>query len=78
MSEHMTSIHLPGVRDSGYADWGSRSVTEMIALLRQKARDERAVAEAILAASDDDFHVETYYGVYVHRNAEILQNGRTV
>ncbi len=77
MSERLTSIDLPGVFGSGYADWGRRSVFHMIAELRRKAQHDKMVAEAILKASDGDFHVETYLGIHVRRNLEILQDGKT-
>lgn len=76
MTERMTSIDLPGVPDSGAADWGRKSPADMIAILRQKAAHDKATAEAIMSASDDDFYVQTYTGVYRQRNHEVLQQGR--
>jgi hypothetical protein len=73
VSDRMTSVCLPGIFGSGIADWGKKTVPEMIAMLRKYAEHERAVAEAILAASDDQFLVETYTGVYVMRNKVVLQ-----
>jgi hypothetical protein len=77
MSERMTSITLPGrPTGAGLADWGRRAVPEMIAQIRAKAAHDKAEAEAILAASDEDFRVDTYTGVHVQRNREVLQPGR--
>lgn len=72
----MTSVRLPGVRGSGIADWGRRTPDEMIAQLRAYARNQKAVAEAILAAADCQFEVETHIGVMVRRKVEILQEAR--
>ena len=75
MSERMTAISLPGVWNAGVADWGRKSVPEMIALLRSHAATMRATADAILAAGDDDFRVETYVGPHAQRDRTILQVG---
>lgn len=76
MSERLTSIKLPGVFGSGIADYGRKTAPEMIAQLRRYAENQRAVAEAILAADDDDFCVTTYLGVHVQRQRETIQIGR--
>ena len=76
MSERMTGIHLPGLFGSGLADYGRKSVPEMIAQLRAKAAHDKEQAEAILAADDDAFHVSTYVGVFVEKKREVLQQGR--
>lgn len=76
MSERMTGIHLPGLFGAGFADYGRKTVPEMIAQLRAKAEQEKRDAEAILAAADDDFRVTTYVGHLVQRNREVLQPGR--
>lgn len=76
MAERMTAIDLPGHFDSGLADWGVKSVEEMVSMLREKAARDKAVAEAILAASDDDFRVQTYRGVHVRHDRKILQKGK--
>ncbi|MCJ8053826.1 hypothetical protein GB928_018375 [Shinella curvata] len=72
MAERMTSIRLPGSKHVGLADWGRKSREEMIKMIRDHAADQRSMADAILAASDDDFLVETYTGVHVHRNREVI------
>ena len=76
MSERMTSINLPGLFGAGYADRDSKTVAEMIALIRRNATAMKRDAEAILSANDTDFRVETYLGVYVCRNREVLQEGK--
>ncbi len=73
MSDRFTSVHLPGIFGSGVADWGRRTVPEMIAQLRSKAEHDKAIAEAILSASDDQFHVETYVGVHRRRDRSVMQ-----
>ena len=76
MSERMTGISLPGVFGSGLGGRGRKSVPEMIATYRRYAESQKALFDAILAASDDDFHITTHTGVYVERNIEVLQPGR--
>ena len=76
MSERLTSIDLPGVFNSGLADWGRKTPAEMIAMLREKAADDKATAEAILAAPDEYFHVQTYVGVHVRKDRTVLRQGR--
>lgn len=76
MSERMTSVELLGVRGSGYADYGRKSVPEMIEQICKRAQWQKEVAEAILAAADIDFLIKTYRGIYVERNCEILQKGK--
>lgn len=76
MSNRMTSIDLPGVRGSGIAEWGRKTPAEMITLLRQHAESQRAAAESIIAACDKDFYVQTYVGIYMQRQREVLQKGR--
>ena len=78
MSERMTSIDLPGVFNSGWADYGRKTPAEMIAYMRRHAEDKKREAEAVLAAADADFRVETYRGIYVKRDREVLQAGLTV
>lgn len=77
MSERMTDVYLPGLPGgSGRAEYGLKSPAEMIAILRADAEREKRNAEAILAARDEDFTVETYVGVFVKRKRQILQEGR--
>lgn len=78
MSERMTSIHLPNLPyHAGRAEWGRVPAAEMIAIIRRSAERDKEVAEAILAAADEDFHIETYLGVNVKRNREVIQDGLT-
>lgn len=76
-SEKMTSITLG--RDSafnGVAEWGECSIKHMVEVARKHSKWLRAQADAIDAAADSDFHVETYRGVHVQRNLKVLQEGR--
>jgi hypothetical protein len=77
MTDRMTAVHLPGLPlGSGFANYGRRLPAEMIEDLRRIAREHKAHAEAILAAADADFYVETYVGVHKQRDREVLQVGR--
>lgn len=76
MSERLTSIKLPGVQSSGIADWGRKTPEEMITQIRSWAANNKAIADAILAAPDEAFQVETYTGVIVQRNKTVLQEGK--
>lgn len=58
------------------AEWGRKTPAEMIERYRQYARHQLAEAQAVLAATDEDFRVETYTGVHVQRNREVLQEGK--
>ncbi len=75
MSERMTNIRLLPSKDSGWAEWGRKTVPEMIEEYRRHARYMKECAEAVLAAKDEDFYVSTYLGVHVQRNREVLQQG---
>lgn len=76
MSERMTSVQLEGhAGGDGWADYGLKTPAEMIATLRNHAKRNLSVAEAILTAPDSAFTVETYVGVIVTRNRKILQQG---
>lgn len=75
MSQRLTGIKLPGVFGSGVADYGKKSISEMVDFIRAYARNQKAVAEAILAAPDSAFLIETYTGVHVRKNVETLQEG---
>jgi len=78
MSIRMTSIHLPGLRrGAGIGELGRVPAAEMIAIIRRSAERHKEEAEAILAAADEDFHIETYLGVSVKRNREVIQEGLT-
>jgi hypothetical protein len=49
----------------------------MIKAYRELARQQKAEAEAVLNASDEDFRIETHTGVHAWRNVEILQEGNS-
>lgn len=75
MSERLTSINLPGVFGSGVADYGRKTVPEMIDLVRSYARNQKTIADAILDAPNEAFRVQTYIGVNVRKQIETLQLG---
>ena len=77
MSERMTGIRLRNSKaaGSGLAEWGRKTPAHMVTRYRQYANSLIAEGQAILAAADADFHVETYTGVHVNRNREVLQEG---
>ena len=74
----MTNIHLIGVHNSRWAEYGQKTVLEMVAKIRERARKDIADAQAILAAADEDFTVSTYIGVHVQRKRVVLQHGWVV
>ncbi|MCA0345228.1 MAG: hypothetical protein LCH99_36745 [Proteobacteria bacterium] len=76
MADRMTRIRLPGSKHVGLADHGRKSREEMITMIRSHAEHQKAVADAILSASDDAFLVETYTGVFVQRNREVVHAAR--
>ncbi|XAI96868.1 hypothetical protein [Synechococcus phage Ssp-JY40] len=77
MSDRMTAIYLPSLRrGAGRAEYGWLEPSEMIAIIRRSAEAQKAEAEAILAADDADFQVETYIGVHAQRQREIIQAAR--
>ena len=51
---------------------GVVAVSPVMAFASGGQLTRRRMADAILAASDDDFLVETYTGVYVQRNREVV------
>lgn len=72
----MTSIELPGLFGSGLAEWDRKTPAEMIERYRTYAQSQVGLYAAILAAPDEDYRIETYRGVYVKKNTEVLQEGR--
>lgn len=77
MSERMTSICAPGLGfGGGLADYGRISVADMVSKYRRYADHWRAIVAAIDATPDDEFHVETYVGVLVHKKREVVQQGK--
>ena len=76
MSDRFTSIKLPGVPGSGLADWGRKTPEEMIAYLHKHCESQIALYTAMKNAFDADYRIETYVGVHVQRNKEVLQPGR--
>lgn len=79
MSEKYTTIHLPGLPSgAGWMEHGDVPAGELIASYRRNAQRDLEHAQAILAAADEDFRIETAYGVYVQKKRHIIQPGRTV
>ena len=76
MAARMTSIELPGLFGSGLAEWGRKTPAEMIERYRSYAQSQIDLYAAILAAPDEDYRIETYRGVHVQRDTEVLQEGR--
>lgn len=76
MADRMTSIRLPGSKHVGLADHGRRTREEMITMIRSHAEHQKAIADAVLSASDEDFLVETYTGVFVQRNRAVVHATR--
>jgi hypothetical protein len=58
----LTVASLPGV--PGLADWGRLSRAEIIKRTREMAAHEKAKAEKILSARDEDFNVRVVEGVH--------------
>lgn len=77
MAERMTDIGLPGLpMGRGYMEYGRKSAEHMIAKLRRIARNDLRAAQAILDAPDEAFRVETFTGIHVQRNREVIQEGQ--
>jgi hypothetical protein len=73
MSEILTYIGLPSLRSGdGIGEWGRKTRVEMIALYRHQAELDKAAAEHILAASDDEFRVRVVRGPIVQHLVEEL------
>lgn len=75
MSEILTRIELPGQKWSGLGEWGRVSAEEMIRVARYHSAKLRAVADAIDAAKDEDFRIESARGVHVRKNVTVIQSG---
>lgn len=65
----MTGIHLPSL-GGGWQEYGRQTREHMIARYRRNAQIAKEEAERILAASDDEFVVETYLGPFAQRQRE--------
>lgn len=65
-AQKMTRIRLPGLSGgAGLMDYGELSHAEMVEKIRDHARHNKANADAILAAADEDFEVVILRGVHV-------------
>lgn len=76
MNDKRTTITLPGEFGARLSDYGRQHPEYMIAQFRLYALDMKRLAEKILDASDESFHVETHAGVYKRKNVVILQEGK--
>jgi hypothetical protein len=77
MTRRLTRITLPGSPNgSGLMDWGELSAENMIGQLRRLAEHQKAQAEAILAADDEDFQVDLVEGSCVERFVRTIQQAR--
>lgn len=72
MTDRFTSVDVPGAGHEGFMEAGRVAPAEMIAALREIARQDRDAAQAVLDAADDDFVVKTFRGVHVQRDSEVL------
>ena len=70
MSEILTSCHLKGV--GGLDEWGRLTRAEIIELTREMARHDKAKAEKILAAADEDFECKIIRGPHARRLVQRL------
>lgn len=70
MSELYTIASLK--HQSGLAEHGRLTRAESIERLRDMARGDKARAEAILNASDDEFYVRVVRGIHVQHMVEVL------
>jgi hypothetical protein len=70
VSDILTSCHLKGV--GGLDEWGRLSRSEIIEKTRDMARHDKAQAEKILAARDEDFECKIIRGPHVRRLVEKL------
>jgi hypothetical protein len=76
MTKRVTLVSLRGVYGADWAEWGEQPVDLMVRRLRERAVKQKAAAEAVLNADPADFRVESYTGVAVQRNRNVLQEGR--
>lgn len=75
MSEHRTTIRLG--ESGGFCDWGKKDRATMIKSFRNIAERQKAEAEAILSAADDDFEVYQHRGIYRERDIVVLAASTT-
>ena len=74
MAERMTGIHLPSLgHGGGWQEYGRQTREHMIARFRRNAQIAKEEAERILAATDDEFVVETYLGPIAMRKREPVE-----
>ena len=70
VSDILTNCHLKGV--GGLDEWGRLTRAEIIEKTREMARHQKAEAEKLLAAADEDFECKVIRGPYARRLIEKL------
>lgn len=75
-SERYTCIELPGVSGSAIAEYGEKDAGHMITFLRRHAEYQAKVWQAVLAADDKDFQIESYTGYHVRKKRKTIQDSR--
>lgn len=75
MSDLLTRVRLPGLKDGCVvsARWGRNTVEVCLASVREHAKTQKARAEEILAARDDEFQVDIVRGSCVQHHVKELQ-----
>ena len=76
MSDVMTRINLPKSKSncSGFMDYGRKSPSEMIEILRGIARRDKEKAEEILSAPNSAFQVDVVLGVCAQHLLKEIQH----
>ena len=76
MSRLQTSIQHPSLNMGDGFRWdGELSADDAIERFRRQAQRMLHVAETILKASDDEFHIRLVRGVHVSKCVKIIQEG---
>lgn len=78
MGDKLTRIRLPGLPNrEGFMDWGEHQPSVMISAMRRRAAHMREVADAIDAASDEDFEIAVIRGPCVQHMVRMVQAGKS-
>ena len=74
-SRRLTSITLTtgNARDLEFAENDRVSKADMVRKIKAKALLVKAQCDHVLNANEDDFLVETYTGLFIRRNVEIVK-----
>lgn len=75
MTEKLTRIRAPGMKNSnaGICDWGVKSRSEMVSLLRSYADHLREAVAVIDATEDEDFEVEIVLGSAMQKHVRWVE-----